>query len=379
MAETPWTRWRPGILNKDQIKTLWEIGRIGGKLREEDIDHSSFDLHLGKDCWHMRGSLKLREDELFQPILTNGHFCVEELDLTKRTLLKPKSTYVIKLEEELQADGSGIKLNGIATGKSSIGRLDVLTRLISEKCSKYDSILQDPHTHLYVEVTPITLPIKVGVGDVLNQLRLFRGNPSISVLRREEYDLFGGLIFNPRKEIRQLSLSLEPVRICDRNVIAFTTKKRQFGDEEAVDVSSPPGSLDPSLYWEPVFADNAACNSILIEKDRFYILRSKERFQLPKDVGVYCRAITESLGEIRIHYAGFVHPGFGLERTDGKEGTPLIFEVRGHTVDAFLRNGELMAEVEFYRLSEEADCSVQSYGEQELQLSKYFRKWESFK
>ncbi len=104
---------------------------------------------------------------------------------------------------------------------------------------------------------------------------------------------------------------------------------------------------------------------------------------LPRDVGVHCQAITENLGEIRIHYAGFVHPGFGLYRNG--VGTPLIFEVRGHTVDAFLRDGEIMANIDFYRLSEgvefteeeERKMAAEVYQNQELQLSQYFGEWKS--
>ena len=92
-----------------------------------------------------------------------------------------------------------------------------------------------------------------------------------------------------------------------------------------------------------------------IEQKAFYILRSKEKIALPPTVAVYCRAMDETIGEMRIHYAGFVHPFFGLDRKDGEEGTPLIFEVRGHNVDVSLVDGERMAKLIFYRMSENAE------------------------
>jgi len=134
---------------------------------------------------------------------------------------------------------------------------------------------------------------------------------------------------------------------------------------------------DPKLYWDPISEEDG---SLMIEPERFYILRSKERILLPLDVAVYCQAVTEDLGEIRIHYAGFVHPGFGFFRNEnGKKGTPLIFEVRGHNVNTFLQDGETLARIVYYKMakpvSEEDARKADSYGKQELTLSGYFDKW----
>jgi deoxycytidine triphosphate deaminase len=116
-----------------------------------------------------------------------------------------------------------------------------------------------------------------------------------------------------------------------------------------------------------------------LTKGSFYILKSKELLALPKGVAVYCRAIDEYLGEMRIHYAGFAHPWFGRTRKDGRTGTPLIFEVRGHDVNVSLQDGETMARLLFFRMSEDAsreDVEDDTpYNAQQLQLSKYFADW----
>jgi dCTP deaminase len=98
---------------------------------------------------------------------------------------------------------------------------------------------------------------------------------------------------------------------------------------------------------------------------------------LPDGVAVYCRAIDEAIGEMRIHYAGFVHPFFGSGREDGKPGTPLIFEVRGHDVDVSLKDGEKMARLIFYRMSRPCikKKKKDSYTEQTLKLSAIFAAW----
>jgi hypothetical protein len=89
-------------------------------------------------------------------------------------------------------------------------------------------------------------------------------------------------------------------------------------------------------------------------------------------VAIYCQAVAETLGELRIHYAGFVHPRFGEGREDEK-GAPLIFEVRGHNVRTYLQDGETLARLEYYSMSQDAEEYSCNYSSQELTLSKYFK------
>ena len=93
-------------------------------------------------------------------------------------------------------------------------------------------------------------------------------------------------------------------------------------------------------------------------------------------------ASDETIGEMRIHYAGFVHPFFGKDRKDNNPGTPLIFEVRGHQVNVSLADGEKMANLTFFRMSKDCNPSGDDndeeddeYNNQNLKLSKFFAKW----
>ena len=132
---------------------------------------------------------------------------------------------------------------------------------------------------------------------------------------------------------------------------------------------------DPCPHW--TLREAHATRGLEIEPEKFYILRSKERLSVPPGIAIYCRASDETIGEMRIHYAGFVHPLFGLKRNDEKIGTPLIFEVRGHQVHVTLTDGEKMANLTFYRMSEDSDDEAKPtpYENQTLQLSKFFRQW----
>ncbi len=182
-----------------------------------------------------------------------------------------------------------------------------------------------------------------------------------------------------------MAIDLENEKIDSKDVAAF----RAIKNPNPIPVWGK-GSLDPKMYWECIPSKRIKGKSrFTIDPNEFYILRSKERLSLPKGVAVYCQAMDETLGEMRIHYAGFAHPFFGVDRTDEKQGTPLIFEVRGHNVKVNLTDGEKLARLIFYRMSE--DCkkpkdenqieenNVQllqgDYNEQELKLSKFFKDW----
>jgi dCTP deaminase len=227
----------------------------------------------------------------------------------------------------------------------------------------------------------MTFKVRVKVGTPLSQLRLFKGRTEDCVIGGQvlhesvlHSDRTGDAVNYRRTEHDgTLSVDLENALICEsESGCAFRAKKS----------SNPDGiplwgkeMTDPKSYWDLLPCEESKQLKFLrIEKEKFYILRSKERIALPPGVAVYCRATDETIGEMRIHYAGFVHPKFGYEREDQFDGTPLIFEVRGHDVEVTLTNEEVMARLVFYRMSQDSG-KKSTYGEQTLQLSKFFKPW----
>ena len=61
--------------------------------------------------------------------------------------------------------------------KSSIGRLDVFTRLITDHGTEFDRVREEYAGPLYAEVSPRTFSVLVREGSRLSQLRIRRGNP----------------------------------------------------------------------------------------------------------------------------------------------------------------------------------------------------------
>ena len=380
----PWEDWIPGVLSKNQVQLLCSEGCLKGvdnwkkRGKKNPIGHSAIDLTLTDEGYEMvSGSVKpfgahylhqIRKDGLATkiPKPSNGIYTLEH----------PK-TYLFKLKEEIEFGEyvSKAQIYGQATAKSTIGRVDVLARLIVDGMDVYEGFDPDGLTkgsgEMYLEITPITFNVRVKAGISLSQLRLFRGRPEDSEIRGKE--VYEPLLHSNGSNIDgSLSVELKPIEISDHKVSAFCAKPKDK-NQKPIDLWKSK-KHDPCKYWK--FLNRDKNGRLKIDTNNFYLLRSKEMISLPDNVAVYCRAIDEAIGEMRIHYAGFVHPFFGTGRdTDDSPGTCLIFEVRGHNVDVSLKDGEKMAKLIFYRLSRPCKGGKSSYNEQTLQLSKIFDDW----
>ncbi len=376
----PWDDWIPGVLNKEQMGHLLEKGLIIGKPKPEwvdSLDESSLDVSLSDEAFKMTGgSAKPSQKDKYSFLLEQ---LGEPFPASSEGIftLEPRKTYVFKLRERLnQRLLMDAQIYGQATAKSSVGRVDVLARLIVDGMDTYECFdaakLANSNGDMYLEVTPITFYVKVREGRSLSQLRLFRGKPEVAEIGGEV--LYKTVLDGPGADNGSLTVDLENLPISGQHVAAFCAVKNS--PETAVPLWKEVSGKrpDPCKYWKFVPSDSA--KRLKITETSFYLLRSKERIHVPRGVAIYCRASDETIGEMRIHYAGFVHPLFGKERQGPKPGTPLMFEVRGHQVDVSLADGEKMANLTFYRMSQDCgDAEPSPYNEQELNLSNFFESW----
>lgn len=393
----------PGVLSDRQMRQLIVQRLIMNGFRDldEQIDHSSLDLTLSDEAYEMvSGSVKpfgSRDEGPYRVhILGDSQFAKRIPSENRIYDLNPRTTYVFKLEQQLDASRlRKSRIFGQATAKSSIGRVDVLARLIVDGMNSYEQFnpegLEHSNGDMFLEVTPMTFHVRVKVGTALNQLRLFYGEPSRAEITGEE--LYRNVLIRESERVDEsLSVDLEPTIVGTMNTSAFCAKQQLDEEASPIDLWRE-HSADPLGYWDIQLAEigeQSGVRTLKIEKNAFYILKSREKIRLPKNIAVYCRAIDETIGEMRIHYAGFVHPFFGQGRRDGKLGTPLIFEVRGHDVNVALTHGERMARLTFYRMSEDCEqkrpsrkqreqkrpsVKKRKYNEQDLELSGVFKVW----
>jgi dCTP deaminase len=386
----PWKHWIPGALNKDQMKELCDEGLINvGRLRKGALDESAIDLYLTSEGYEMKkGSVKPSSSHHYSWYLKRPDLS-RKLRIPNNGIytLQAKTTYIFKLQERLERELGSAGFHGQATAKSSIGRIDVLARLIVDGMDTYESF--DPaglvrgSGEMYLEITPMTFPVRVKEGISLSQLRLFYGNPDDVRIKGKE--LLETIFPGTESPDGALRVDLSNENIGGLEVVAFCARLPRSRTLPVALWEARP-QPNPCDYWTFVASDEA--RRLEIEANNFYILRSREKISLPVGIAIYCRAIDETIGEMRIHYAGFVHPRFGTKRSDKKEGTPLIFEVRGHQVNVSLADGERMANLIFYRMSTDSPPDEEkgnrkkkpkrkkrSYDDQSLQLSKFFKAW----
>jgi dCTP deaminase len=374
--------WRPGVLNKKQLIELCNKNIIRGVNTATIEDPSSIDLHITDNpVYVLKGCVKPKRDQDISHLCDRFKNNTLSFEKDGTISLEKRKSYIFKVNESINFKGN--QFYGQATGKSTFGRLDILTRLLTSHSDTYDFIGNEYQGSLWVEVTPITFPIKIKKGMSLNQLRVYKGELQSCCITNDSLGLWGDLIFDedgkkitePTK-IDNLTLNLKEDPNYGKGICAFAVKKNienLYPEQLDLTINIDNGEyIDANKYWEKIVP--TIDDALEIEPERFFILRSRERFKLPESVAIYCQAVTENLGELRIHYAGFAHPCFGTDRPDGK-GAPLIFEVRGHNIKACLQHGETLAKLGYYYMSQDAnpkDCKS-SYHQQELTLSKYFK------
>jgi len=375
--------WRPGVLNKEQIIELCNSNKIGNADSGNIKDPSSIDLHITDPVYELKGCVKPKSDQDINLLIRNFETRQCNFNADGLISLKKEKTYIFSVVEHI--DFLNTSFCGQATGKSTFGRLDILTRLLTSHSDSYDFVRPDYQGSLWVEVTPITFPIKIKKGMSLNQLRIYKGEPQACCISKRDLPLWGDLILDENGdkidktvELDKLTLNLYEDPELGNGICAFGAKQnldQSVPNELDLTIDLKKGEfIEGDIYWNKLTPSQQSPLSLEIEPEHFFILRSKERFRLPESVAIYCQAVTENLGELRIHYAGFAHPCFGTERGDGK-GAPLIFEVRGHNIKAFLQHGETLARIEYYYMSKDAEIGTYepSYHNQELTLSKYFK------
>ena len=335
-----------GILPRQAISALIRSGAVtasagigGYDGHPAQIQPASLDLRLGHRAYRLRASFlpglgrKVSDD--FEAVV------MHEVDLTKGAVLETGCVYLVPLQERLNLPAD---LSAAANPKSSTGRLDVFTRVITDGGEAFDAVPAGYAGPLYVEIAPRTFSVLVRPGDRLVQLRFRRGPLVVTDTQIVSIDLAGDGIVGYRA-------------------------KRHSG---LVDVAHVGGHIARD-FWEPI---EGRGGSFILDPEEFYILASKEAVMIPENMAAEMAPIAPEIGEFRAHYAGFFDPGFGVASVGG-EGSRAVLEVRGRDVPFILRDGQPVAKLVFEAMSERPDAlygqNGSHYQAQGLRLSKHFK------
>ena len=351
-----------GITNMVREKQIW----ASGDILDDQIQPASLDLRLGEVAYRIRASFLPGGKGAVQEKLEQ--LAYHRVDLKNGAVLETDCVYLVPLMEAVNLPE---RTAGFANPKSSTGRIDVFTRLITDFGTEFDKVPAGYKGHLYLEVSPRTFPILVRTGSRLSQLRFRRGaaNHSDSELKRLHEEI--GLVNGKANIDNGLGLSIDLEGDKETGLVGYRGK-RHAG---LIDVDRK-DALPISQYWEPIYRD--AHGQIILDPDEFYILASREAVTIPPSHAAEMMPFNPLVGEFRVHYAGFFDPGFGAAEADGK-GARAVLEVRSREVPFILEHGQIIGRLVYERLTDVPETLYGSglssnYQSQGLKLSKHFRQ-----
>ena len=327
-------------LNRDQILDLVNKKHIYSDklINKNQVQPASLDLTLSSKCFRIKASFIPNNISISKVI---KELSLTKIDLNQNTFLEKNSIYLCELNEKLNLPKD---VMGKSNPKSTTGRLDIFTRVITENGREYDLINYNYRGKLYLEIIPQSFSIIIKKNTSLNQIRLFQGSNFMSKNKKINISVF----------------------IKKNQVTAYKAKKIT----SAVDLNKI-NFYKSSKYWEEIIPED---DYFIIERGEFYILRSKELIVIKNNQAAELEPFKDSFGNFRVHYAGFFDPGFGNNRT----GTPAVLELRAYDTPFIIRDGQLVGQLNYYEIDKIKNRSYgvninSNYFNQNLKLAKQFK------
>ncbi len=361
-----------GILPSQELERLVRVNKDVQALEpilEDQIQPASLDLRLGPVAYRVRASFLPGKNSTVQEKLEQ--FAMHKMDIRNGAVLERGCVYIVPL---LESVAFRHRFSGMGNPKSSTGRLDIFTRLITDGGTEFDRVREQYKGPLYAEISPRTFSVLVRKGSRLNQLRIRYGTPSTDdeKMRRlqEQFQLVDADVTDD--EIR----NGVPIRVDVRGektagVIGYKAKTHSG----LIDIDKE-RHYDVLEFWEPVRAPSRG--GLVLDPADFYILASTGSVRVPSTYAAEMIAYDTLVGEFRVHYAGFFDPGFG-DPDAGGEGARAVLEVRSYEVPFVIEHGQVVGRLVYERLTAPPQRPYgkgvgSSYQRQGIALSKHFKR-----
>lgn len=366
---------KTGVLPYQQLLAMVRARAINSPVEIEDdqIQPASLDLRLGKSAYRVRASfLPGPNAKVMDRVeLLDG---LPAIDLTDGAVFERGAVYVVPLLESVSLTSD---ITGLANPKSSTGRLDVLTRLITDGGTAFDRIEKGYSGPLFLEVAPLTFNIVVRQGIRLSQVRFQRGVGQLAQTEVQKYYDEQQLIGSSDKLLPLREGLLVPVTVdLHGGGLGATIGYKAEKNTNKIDVGRV-GHYDPTHFWQKIVRNEGRLN---LDKDDFYILATREDVGVPRQLAAEMVPYDSRSGEFRVHYAGFFDPGFGW--ADGKaSGSRAVLEVRSYGVSFTLEHGQIVGWLRYAPIAggfteKLYGTDVKSnYQGQRVALAKQFKPW----
>jgi len=371
---------RHGVLANQHLARLIDAGiiqsRAGDPIPPENIQPASLDLRLGPVAYPLQCSFLPGRHPVTQRMTD---LAMGEVDLRGRgAALEIGRPYLIPLQESLRLlPGMRAKANP----KSSTGRADVFTRVITDRSYRFDEIVAGYQGGLYLEVVPLSFPVRVSENLSLNQLRVSVGR---TPLRDEE--LLDAHQRHPLLHMDGGAVPADDLPVANGLFLGVNLRGTKRYTKSGYRALERPPLLDMTKlreapvdrYWERIPTAPGMPDRVILEPKRFYLLMSNEAVCIPPTLAAEMTAYDPTSGELRTHYAGFFDPGFGYDRQGTFSGSTAALEVRAHDVGFMIEHGQRLCKLTFERMLEEpsllyGETIGSNYQRQTETLGKHFR------
>jgi dCTP deaminase len=353
-----------GVLPAQALRQMIADGAIAAApaVLPGQVQPASLDLRLGTTAYRVRASFLAGHGARVADRL--AAFEMHRVDLTGGAVLEKGCVYVIPLMERLALPAG---ITAVANAKSSTGRLDLLTRTITDGGVEFDRIPEGYTGPLYAEVCPRSFSVLVRAGQRLNQIRFRDGqaaldDAALAALHARDPLVSGAAVISEG--------------------LGFSVDLRLPGGLQGYRAKPHAGVIDldriahyPAAdFWEEIRTDQG---QIILDPGAFYILVSREAVTIPPDYAAEMAPYLAMVGEFRVHYAGFFDPGFG-HATAGGAGSRGVLEVRCHEAPFVLEDGQVVGRLVYERMAARPDALygtgiASNYQGQGLKLAKQFR------
>jgi dCTP deaminase len=354
-----------GVLPAQALRAMIAAGTLNGSpaILPDQIQPASLDLRLGTVAYRVRASFLAGNGAKVADRL--AEFEMHRVDLTHGAVLEKGCVYVVPLMETLALPHG---ITAVANAKSSTGRLDLLTRTITDGGTEFDRIPEGYTGPLYAEVCPRSFSVLVRAGQRLNQIRFRAGQSVLTDAELRSLHAVDTLVSGEAVISEGLGFSVD-LKPAQGDLLGYRAKPHTG----VIDLARI-GHYPARDFWEEVRATDAR---IILDPGAFYILVSREAVTIPPDYAAEMAPYLAMVGEFRVHYAGFFDPGFGHAAAGGT-GSRGVLEVRCHEAPFVLEHGQVVGRLVYERMSERPDTLYgagisSNYQGQGLKLAKQFR------
>ena len=348
------------LVYQDYINLIKKNYIVNESINITQLQPSSLDLSLSEECYEVKHSFLSYNEKVRNKL---KELAIKKINLNKEYIFRKNKTYIVRLNERLNLQNN---MFGHCNPKSSTGRLDIFCRSIVNYAEEYEKIPKNYKGEIFLEITSRSFDVSFKKNNSLNQLRLVNKNHNYLTDKQ---------LINLNKKQKISNQTIEKVKIDNglklsvdldgSNIIAYVAKKQtpvlNFSKINCHKIND---------FWNIIKKNN---KKLVIEKNKFYILRSKEKVLIPSNLAGEMIAYDTGIGDFRAHYAGFFDPGFGLPK-----GSYAVLEVKTNEVPFLLEDGQTIARIKYEKLNKNSNIVYgkeikSNYQNQGLKLSKHFK------